>query len=141
LVVISCYQHLSTVAVNAFGYPDCRILEQIPIELTHYFPACRPRESAAKAGTHGHGISPRESGDGALSMGPGSRFARPGRRAVVILVLLFAIQRAHCQRPAARRGAVAGSAIRAQHHNAQRPGAYFKIPSAQVLEIGVEFEI
>jgi KUP system potassium uptake protein len=27
------------------------------------------------------------------------------------------------------------------HHNAQRPGAYFKIPSAQVLEIGVEFEI
>ena len=27
------------------------------------------------------------------------------------------------------------------HHNAQRPGAYFKIPSRQVLEIGVEFEI
>ena len=27
------------------------------------------------------------------------------------------------------------------HHNAQRPGAYFNIPSAQVLEIGVEFEI
>jgi KUP system potassium uptake protein len=27
------------------------------------------------------------------------------------------------------------------HHNAQRPGAYFKIPSAQVMEIGVEFEI
>ena len=27
------------------------------------------------------------------------------------------------------------------HHNAQRPGAYFKIPGAQVLEIGVEFEI
>ena len=27
------------------------------------------------------------------------------------------------------------------HHNAQRPGAYFKIPSAQILEIGVEFEI
>ena len=27
------------------------------------------------------------------------------------------------------------------HHNAQRPGAYFKIPSAQIMEIGVEFEI
>jgi KUP system potassium uptake protein len=27
------------------------------------------------------------------------------------------------------------------HHNAQRPGAYFRIPSAQVMEIGVEFEI
>jgi KUP system potassium uptake protein len=27
------------------------------------------------------------------------------------------------------------------HHNAQRPGAYFKIPSAQILEIGLEFEI
>jgi KUP system potassium uptake protein len=27
------------------------------------------------------------------------------------------------------------------HHNAQRPGAYFKIPGAQVMEIGVEFEI
>jgi KUP system potassium uptake protein len=27
------------------------------------------------------------------------------------------------------------------HHNAQRPGAYFKIPSAQVMEIGVEFEM
>ncbi len=27
------------------------------------------------------------------------------------------------------------------HHNAQRPGAYFKIPGAQILEIGVEFEI
>jgi KUP system potassium uptake protein len=27
------------------------------------------------------------------------------------------------------------------HHNAQRPGAYFKIPSGQVMEIGVEFEI
>jgi len=27
------------------------------------------------------------------------------------------------------------------HHNAQRPGAYFKIPSSQILEIGVEFEI
>ena len=27
------------------------------------------------------------------------------------------------------------------HHNAQRPAAYFKIPSAQVMEIGVEFEI
>jgi KUP system potassium uptake protein len=26
-------------------------------------------------------------------------------------------------------------------HNAQRPGAYFKIPSAQIMEIGVEFEI
>ncbi len=27
------------------------------------------------------------------------------------------------------------------HHNAQRPGAYFKIPSAQIAEIGIEFEI
>jgi KUP system potassium uptake protein len=27
------------------------------------------------------------------------------------------------------------------HHNAQRPGGYFKIPGAQILEIGVEFEI
>ena len=27
------------------------------------------------------------------------------------------------------------------HHNAQRSGAYFNIPSAQVMEIGVEFEI
>jgi len=27
------------------------------------------------------------------------------------------------------------------HHNAQRPGAYFKIPSAQVMEIGIEFEL
>jgi KUP system potassium uptake protein len=27
------------------------------------------------------------------------------------------------------------------HHNAQRPGAYFNIPSAQVMEIGSEFEI
>ncbi len=27
------------------------------------------------------------------------------------------------------------------HHNAQRPGAYFNIPSAQIMEIGVEFEI
>jgi len=27
------------------------------------------------------------------------------------------------------------------HHNAQRPGAYFKIPSAQIMEIGLEFEI
>jgi KUP system potassium uptake protein len=27
------------------------------------------------------------------------------------------------------------------HHNAQRPGAYFNIPSARVMEIGVEFEI
>jgi KUP system potassium uptake protein len=27
------------------------------------------------------------------------------------------------------------------HHNAQRPGAYFRIPSAQILEIGLEFEI
>jgi len=27
------------------------------------------------------------------------------------------------------------------HHNAQQPGAYFNIPSAQVMEIGVEFEI
>jgi KUP system potassium uptake protein len=27
------------------------------------------------------------------------------------------------------------------HHNAQRPEAYFNIPSAQVMEIGLEFEI
>jgi KUP system potassium uptake protein len=27
------------------------------------------------------------------------------------------------------------------HHNAQRPGGYFKIPSKQIMEIGVEFEI
>jgi len=27
------------------------------------------------------------------------------------------------------------------HHNAQRPGAYFQIPSGQIMEIGVEFEI
>jgi KUP system potassium uptake protein len=27
------------------------------------------------------------------------------------------------------------------HQNAQRPGAYFKIPGAQIMEIGVEFEI
>jgi len=27
------------------------------------------------------------------------------------------------------------------HHNAQTPGAYFKIPSAQIMEIGLEFEI
>jgi KUP system potassium uptake protein len=27
------------------------------------------------------------------------------------------------------------------HHNAQRPGAYFKIPAARIMEIGVEFEI
>jgi len=27
------------------------------------------------------------------------------------------------------------------HHNAQRPGAYFKIPSARLMEIGIEFEI
>jgi KUP system potassium uptake protein len=27
------------------------------------------------------------------------------------------------------------------HHNAQRPGAYFNIPSTQVMEIGIEFEI
>jgi KUP system potassium uptake protein len=27
------------------------------------------------------------------------------------------------------------------HHNAQRPGAYFNIPNARVMEIGLEFEI
>ena len=27
------------------------------------------------------------------------------------------------------------------HRNAQQPAAYFNIPSAQVMEIGVEFEI
>jgi KUP system potassium uptake protein len=27
------------------------------------------------------------------------------------------------------------------HSNAQRPGTYFKIPSKQIMEIGVEFEI
>jgi K+ transporter len=25
------------------------------------------------------------------------------------------------------------------HHNAQRPGAYFNIPSAQVMEIGIDW--
>jgi KUP system potassium uptake protein len=29
----------------------------------------------------------------------------------------------------------------AMHHNAQRPAAYFRIPTAQVMEIGVEFQI
>jgi KUP system potassium uptake protein len=27
------------------------------------------------------------------------------------------------------------------HHNAQQPGAYFNIPSAQIMEIGVEFQM
>ena len=27
------------------------------------------------------------------------------------------------------------------HHNAQRPGTYFRIPSPQIMEIGIEFEI
>jgi KUP system potassium uptake protein len=27
------------------------------------------------------------------------------------------------------------------HRNAQRPGAYFRIPSAQIMEVGVEFEM
>jgi len=27
------------------------------------------------------------------------------------------------------------------HHNAQQPGAYFKIPSAQIPEIAIEFQI
>jgi KUP system potassium uptake protein len=27
------------------------------------------------------------------------------------------------------------------HHNAQRAGAYFKIPTAQIMEIGIEFEM
>jgi KUP system potassium uptake protein len=27
------------------------------------------------------------------------------------------------------------------HHNAQQPGAYFNIPSTQIMEIGVEFEV
>jgi KUP system potassium uptake protein len=27
------------------------------------------------------------------------------------------------------------------HHNAQRPGAFFKIPGSQIMEIGIEFEI
>jgi KUP system potassium uptake protein len=27
------------------------------------------------------------------------------------------------------------------HGNAQRPGAYFNIPSSQIMEIGVEFAI
>jgi KUP system potassium uptake protein len=27
------------------------------------------------------------------------------------------------------------------HHNAQRPGAYFKIPTQQIMEIGIEFEM
>jgi KUP system potassium uptake protein len=27
------------------------------------------------------------------------------------------------------------------HRNAQRPGAYFRIPSKQIMEVGIEFEI
>jgi KUP system potassium uptake protein len=27
------------------------------------------------------------------------------------------------------------------HRNAQRPGAYFKIPASQIMEIGIEFEL
>jgi KUP system potassium uptake protein len=27
------------------------------------------------------------------------------------------------------------------HRNAQRPGAYFKIPASHIMEVGVEFEI
>jgi KUP system potassium uptake protein len=27
------------------------------------------------------------------------------------------------------------------HRNAQRPGAYFRIPTGQIMEIGVEFQI
>jgi KUP system potassium uptake protein len=34
-----------------------------------------------------------------------------------------------------------GSIYSLMHRNAQRPGAYFKIPASQILEIGVEFEI
>jgi KUP system potassium uptake protein len=33
------------------------------------------------------------------------------------------------------------SLFAAMHRNAQQPGAYFNIPTAQVMEIGVEFEI
>jgi K+ transporter len=31
--------------------------------------------------------------------------------------------------------------VRLMHHNAQHPGAYFKIPGAQIMKIGVEFEV
>jgi KUP system potassium uptake protein len=34
-----------------------------------------------------------------------------------------------------------GSIYTLMHRNAQRPGAYFKIPCSQIMEIGVEFEI
>ena len=35
----------------------------------------------------------------------------------------------------------AKSVFTLMHRNAQRPGAYFHIPTAQIMEIGVEFEI
>ena len=31
--------------------------------------------------------------------------------------------------------------VELMHHNAQRPGAYFNIPSSQIVEIGIELEI
>jgi KUP system potassium uptake protein len=46
--------------------------------------------------------------------------------------------------PSGRRSGMAGwrkALFAFMHHNAQRPGAYFKIPSAQIMEIGIEFEI
>jgi len=27
------------------------------------------------------------------------------------------------------------------HHNAQRPGAYFRIPRPHIMEIGIEFDM
>jgi len=42
---------------------------------------------------------------------------------------------------AARLGALARRAVRVYASHAQRPGAYFRIPSAQIMEIGIEFEI
>jgi KUP system potassium uptake protein len=43
------------------------------------------------------------------------------------------------RRPGLRRWREALFAL--MHHNAQRPGAYFKIPGGQIMEIGIEFEI
>jgi hypothetical protein len=39
------------------------------------------------------------------------------------------------------RGDTSRRVVALMHHNAQRPGAYFKIPGGQIMEIGVEFEI
>jgi KUP system potassium uptake protein len=46
--------------------------------------------------------------------------------------------------PTKRRSAMSRwrkSVFASMHHNAQQPGAYFNIPSGQVMEIGVEFDI